>query len=74
MRKITARPYQQEAVDEVFKAHYAGSPGALVRLPTGCGKTLRQVWLRAAGCQREFAARCLSSAMKHNSSTSSRER
>ena len=69
MRKITARPYQQEAVDEVFKAHYAGSPGALVRLPTGCGKTITaglaaRRWL-SEGVRRKVFILCHETQLVH---------
>lgn len=59
MRSITARPYQSEAVDNVFSAYQQGYPGALVRLPTGCGKTITaglvaQRWLEEHPSNRVF--------------------
>lgn len=69
MRKITARPYQQEAVEEVFKAHASGSPGALVRLPTGCGKTITaglaaRRWL-SEGIRRKVFILCHETQLVH---------
>jgi len=59
MRKITPRPYQKEAVDSVIAAYDKGYPGALVRLPTGCGKTITaglaaQRWLEGGDRRRVF--------------------
>lgn len=59
MRAISPRPYQSEAVDKVFEAYRSGYPGALVRLPTGCGKTITaglvaQRWLEESPCRRVF--------------------
>lgn len=59
MRLITPRPYQAEAVDNVISAFDDGYPGALVRLPTGCGKTITaglaaQKWLEGGDRRRVF--------------------
>lgn len=59
MRQITPRPYQKEAVDSVMNAYDQGYPGALVRLPTGCGKTITaglaaQRWLDGGDSRRVF--------------------
>jgi len=37
---VTLRPYQQEAVDSVFKQWEEGVLSTLVCLPTGCGKSV----------------------------------
>ena len=49
-RSIKPRPYQTDAVNNVLSAYDEGYSGALVRLPTGCGKTITaglvaQAWL-----------------------------
>lgn len=38
--KLTLRDYQQQAVDGAFSAYARGEKGALIRQPTGTGKTI----------------------------------
>ena len=38
--KVTPRPYQAEAVQNVFDAWKGGHRSVLVVLPTGCGKSV----------------------------------
>ena len=38
--RITPRDYQERAIESTIASWIAGDAGALVRLPTGCGKTI----------------------------------
>lgn len=49
---IRPRDYQRQAIDNVARAFDDGNPGAILRLPTGCGKTLVGSW-----CAEEWLAR-----------------
>jgi superfamily II DNA or RNA helicase len=48
----TARDYQAEAIENVFQAYQEGHIGALVRMPTGTGKTLVGALIAKRWCEQ----------------------
>lgn len=49
---LRPRDYQREAIENCVKLWDAGTVGSLIRVPTGCGKTLTAAWAMDEWCQR----------------------